>query len=136
MAKAKKKAVVYIGTGRRKEATARVRLTPGTGQFSINGGRTLEEHFPRLTHQIMINKPLEATENAETFDIFVRVNGGGTTGQAGALRHGISRALLEVDPEYRAELKKGGFLTRDAREKERKKYGLRKARKKPQFSKR
>ena len=81
MAKAKKKAVVYIGTGRRKEATARVRLTPGSGQFSINGGRSLEEHFPRRAHQIMINKPLEATENAATFGIFVNVNGGGGNAQ-------------------------------------------------------
>ena len=126
---------IKLTTGRRKEAVARVRLVPGTGQFDING-RTLEEYFPRAVHRKMVMAPLEVAEAASTYDLRVRVAGGGPSGQAGAVRHGIARALVEADPEMRIPLKRQGFLTRDARVKERKKAGLKKARKRPQFSKR
>lgn len=123
------------GTGRRKTATARVFLRPGTGSISINN-RTLEDFFGRETARMMVRQPLELTESSEKFDVFVTVAGGGMTGQAGAIRHGITRALIEYDETLRSELRKAGFVTRDAREVERKKVGLRKARKRPQFSKR
>ena len=122
-------------TGRRKAAIARVRIRPGTGVITINK-RSLEDYFPNDTHRMVITEPLRLTELVETYDIDVTMDGGGTTGQAGALRLGIARALIEVDPELRPVLKKAGFLTRDAREKESKKYGLKKARKAPQYSKR
>ena len=124
-----------IATGRRKEAIARVRLVPGTGAFTLNG-RTLDEYFPRAVHRKMVMAPLEVAEAASTYDLRVRVTGGGPSGQAGAVRHGIARALVEADPEMRIPLKRQGFLTRDARIVERKKAGLHKARKAPQFSKR
>jgi small subunit ribosomal protein S9 len=127
--------VQYYGTGRRKKSTARVRLVPGTGNITING-RDAKEYFPYETQILIINQPLVATETQGTYDVLVNVHGGGFTGQAGAIRHGIARALLEADPEYRAVLKREGFLTRDARMKERKKYGLKGARRAPQFSKR
>ncbi len=123
------------GTGRRKTATARVFLRPGTGSISINS-RSLEDFFGRETARMMVRQPLELTESLEKFDVFVTVAGGGMTGQAGAIRHGITRALIEYDETLRGELRKAGFVTRDAREVERKKVGLRKARKRPQFSKR
>jgi small subunit ribosomal protein S9 len=122
-------------TGRRKEAVARVRLRPGTGQITINR-RPMAEYFPTETHQMIVVEPLRLTETVEQYDVDVTMDGGGVTGQAGALRLGIARGLVEVDPELRATLKKAGFLTRDAREKESKKYGLKKARKAPQYSKR
>jgi small subunit ribosomal protein S9 len=122
-------------TGRRKAAIARVRIRPGTGVITINK-RALEDYFPNDTHRMVITEPLRLTELVENYDIDCTMDGGGTTGQAGALRLGISRALIEVDPELRPVLKKAGFLTRDAREKESKKYGLKKARKAPQYSKR
>ena len=122
-------------TGRRKAAIARVRIRPGTGTITINK-RALEDYFPNDTHRMVITEPLRLTSLEETYDIDATMNGGGTTGQAGALRLGIARALIEVDPELRPALKKAGFLTRDARVKERKKYGLKKARKAPQYSKR
>ena len=121
--------------GRRKEAVVRVRLLPGTGQFKLNG-RTLEEYFPNKVHQQLIREPLVTTERTEQFDVYATLTGGGTSGQAGALRLGLSRALVEVDPDDRPGLKKAGFLPRDPRVKERKKYGLKKARKAPQYSKR
>lgn len=123
------------GTGRRKTATARTRLYAGSGGISING-RTLEDYFPRKTLQMIIRQPLVLTKNIDKFDIKVNVAGGGVSGQAGAVRHGISRALLESDPALRPVLKRAGFLTRDARKKERKKYGLRAARARYQYSKR
>ncbi|MEG2172417.1 MAG: 30S ribosomal protein S9 [Desulfovibrionaceae bacterium] len=123
------------GTGRRKNATARTRLYAGTGGISING-RTLEDYFPRKTLQMIIRQPLVLTKTTDKFDIKVNVAGGGVSGQAGAVRHGISRALLESDPALRPVLKRAGFLTRDARKKERKKYGLRAARARYQYSKR
>ena len=122
-------------TGRRKEAVARVRLRPGTGQITINK-RPLADYFPSKTHQMILTEPLRATETSESYDIDATIDGGGPTGQAGALRHGIARALIALDPELRPVLKRLGFLTRDAREKESKKYGLKKARKAPQYSKR
>lgn len=125
----------YRGTGRRKTSVAQVRLLPGNGKFTVNG-RDIEEYFDYETLRIVASAPLTLTETKGQFDIIVKVTGGGYTGQAGAIRHGISRALLEVDPEHRAILKKAGFLTRDPRMKERKKYGLKKARRAPQFSKR
>lgn len=125
----------YRGTGRRKTSVAQVRLMPGNGNFTVNG-RDLDEYFAYETLRIVAKAPLDITDTASKFDVIVKVNGGGFTGQAGAVRHGIARALLEVDPEYRAVLKKAGFLTRDPRMKERKKYGLKKARRAPQFSKR
>jgi small subunit ribosomal protein S9 len=121
--------------GRRKEAIVRVRLIPGTGKFSLNG-RELENYFPSKVHQQLVREPLVLTDRVETFDVFANLRGGGTTGQAGGLRLAIARALVELDPEHRPTLKKAGFLTRDARSTERKKYGLKKARKAPQYSKR
>ena len=118
-----------------KEAIARVRLIPGTGQWKING-RALEDYFPNKVHQQIVNEPLKTLDVADRYDILVRVQGGGVSGQAGAVRLGIARALIDSDPEARPPLKKAGFLTRDARVKERKKYGLKKARKAPQYSKR
>jgi small subunit ribosomal protein S9 len=123
------------GTGRRKEAIARVRIVPGTGQWTING-RTLDVYFPNKVHQQIVNEPFVTLGGEGKFDVIALINGGGVTGQAGALRLGVARALLVVDPENRPSLKKAGFLTRDARIKERKKYGLKKARKAPQYSKR
>jgi small subunit ribosomal protein S9 len=125
----------YRATGKRKTAIARVILKPGTGTYTING-RSLDEFFPRATLQRTIRQPLETVGYEDTIDVIARMHGGGVSAQAGALRHGISRALLEADPNLRTELKRRGFLTRDARAKERKKAGLKKARKKPQFSKR
>jgi small subunit ribosomal protein S9 len=125
----------YRATGKRKSAIARVTLRPGTGTYLVNG-RTLEEHFPRLTLQRNIRQPLETVGYEDRMDVVARLHGGGISSQAGALRHGVSRALLEADPNLRGELKRRGFLTRDSRTKERKKAGLKKARKRPQFSKR
>jgi small subunit ribosomal protein S9 len=125
----------YRATGKRKTAIARVTLRPGTGSYLVNG-RALEEHFPRITLQRNIRQPLEAVGYQERMDVVARLHGGGISAQAGALRHGVSRALLEADPNLRGELKRRGFLTRDSRAKERKKAGLKKARKRPQFSKR
>ncbi|MHB1539478.1 MAG: 30S ribosomal protein S9 [Solirubrobacteraceae bacterium] len=125
----------YAATGKRKTAIARVILRPGTGTYSING-RVLEQHVPRVTLQRNVRQPLEAVGYEERMDVFARVHGGGIAAQAGALRHGIARALIEADPNLRGELKRRGLLTRDARVKERKKAGLKKARKRPQFSKR
>jgi small subunit ribosomal protein S9 len=125
----------YSATGKRKTAIARVILRPGTGAYSVNG-RSLEQHFPRVTLQRNIRQPLETVGYEARMDVVARLEGGGISSQAGALRHGISRALLEADPNLRGELKRRGFLTRDARAKERKKAGLKKARKRPQFSKR
>ena len=121
--------------GRRKEAIVRVRLVPGTGQFTLNG-RTIEDYFPHKVHQQLIREPFVTLEKAEQYDVIALLKGGGVTGQAGALRLGIARALIEVEIEDRPALKKAGFLTRDPRVKERKKYGLKKARKAPQYSKR
>ncbi len=121
--------------GRRKEAVVRVRLVPGTGKFTLNG-KALEDYFPNKVHQQLIREPLVTTEKPETFDVIANLRGGGITGQAGALRLAIARALIAVDAEDRPVLKKAGFLTRDPRVKERKKYGLKKARKAPQYSKR
>jgi small subunit ribosomal protein S9 len=125
----------YLATGKRKNAIARVTLLPGSGKIEING-RPLEEFFPRPLHQTTASQPLTITGYETSVDVRARVHGGGVSGQAGAVRHGISRALIEVDPELRGELKRRGFLTRDARAKERRKAGLKKARKRPQFSKR
>ena len=125
----------YLGTGKRKTSVARVILRPGDGASWING-RTLEEYFPRASHRISVLSPLKVAGVEGTFDLRVRVAGGGPTGQAGAVRHGIARALVEADPNLRVALKREGFLTRDARKVERKKAGLHKARKAPQFSKR
>ncbi|WP_040225796.1 30S ribosomal protein S9 [Bhargavaea cecembensis] len=127
--------VQYIGTGRRKTSVARVRLVPGEGKVTING-RDAEDYIPFETLREVIKQPLVATETLGSYDILVNVNGGGFTGQAGAIRHGVARALLQVDPEFRPALKSAGLLTRDARMKERKKYGLKGARRAPQFSKR
>ena len=123
------------GTGRRKEAIARVRIVPGTGQWTING-RSLENYFPNKVHQQLVNEPFVTLGAEDKFDVVARISGGGVTGQAGALRLGLTRALIVVDPENRPALKKAGFVTRDPRVKERKKYGLKKARKAPQYSKR
>jgi small subunit ribosomal protein S9 len=123
------------GTGRRKEAVARVRIVPGTGQWKING-RSLDAYFPNKVHQQIVSEPFVTLGAEDKFDVIARIVGGGVTGQAGALRLGLARALILVDPENRPPLKKAGFLTRDARVKERKKYGLKKARKAPQYSKR
>jgi small subunit ribosomal protein S9 len=125
----------YRATGKRKSAIARVTLRPGTGTYLVNG-RTLENHFPRVTLQRNIRQPLETVGYQDRMDVVARLHGGGISAQAGALRHGVSRALLEADPNLRGELKRRGFLTRDSRAKERKKAGLKKARKRPQFSKR
>jgi len=123
------------GTGRRKTAAARVFLKPGKGAISING-KTVEAYFGRETSRMLVRQPLEVAESVDRFDIKVTVAGGGPSGQAGAIRHGIARALVELDPELRTPLKRAGMLTRDARAKERRKYGLKKARKAPQYSKR
>ncbi|MDD5944293.1 MAG: 30S ribosomal protein S9 [Clostridia bacterium] len=125
----------YYGTGRRKSSVARVYLVPGSGKITINK-RDIDEYFGLETLKLIVRQPLEATDTAAKFDVLVNVKGGGFTGQAGAIRHGISRALLEADADYRPVLKKAGFLTRDPRMKERKKYGLKAARRAPQFSKR
>lgn len=125
----------YYGTGRRKSSVARVYLVPGSGKITINK-RDIDEYFGLETLKLIVRQPLEATDTVAKFDVLVNVKGGGFTGQAGAIRHGISRALLEADADYRPVLKKAGFLTRDPRMKERKKYGLKKARRAPQFSKR
>ncbi len=125
----------YRGTGKRKTSVARVILRPGDGTTWING-RTLEEYFPRATHRTLALSPFKTADAEGTYDLRVRVHGGGISGQAGAVRHGIARALVEADPELRVPLKREGFLTRDARQVERKKAGLHKARKAPQFSKR
>ncbi len=125
----------YYGTGRRKEAVAQVRLYPGTGSIVVNG-KPVEEYFTREMDQFRLQGPLKATEMADRFSIMVRVTGGGVTGQAEAVSHGIARALLKADPELRPTLRRGGFLTRDPRVKERKKPGLKRARKAPQYTKR
>ena len=125
----------YYGTGRRKSSVARVYLIPGNGKITINK-RDIDDYFGLDTLKLIIRQPLELTNNTDKFDVLVNVSGGGTTGQAGAIRHGISRALLKVDDDLRLSLKKAGFLTRDPRMKERKKYGLKAARRAPQFSKR
>ena len=125
----------YYGTGRRKHSVARVRVYPGSGTITING-RSIDDYFGLETLKLIVRQPLTLTDTIEKFDIVATVAGGGVTGQAGAIRHGISRALLQSDAELRAELKKAGFLTRDPRMKERKKYGLKGARRAPQFSKR
>lgn len=135
MATKKKTGVTYVGTGRRKTSVARVFMTPGTGVMTVNG-KGLEEYLPLATLRMVVNSPLVLTEIKEQFDIKINVYGGGYTGQAGAMRHGIARALLEASEDYRPALKKAGFLTRDSRGKERKKYGLKGARRAPQFSKR
>jgi small subunit ribosomal protein S9 len=127
--------VANIATGRRKEAIARVRLVPGTGNFELNG-RSLEDYFPTRAYRMIVGAPLRTVGRDKDFDVVARIEGGGVNGQAGALRLGIARALIELDPELRAALKAEGFLSRDAREKERRKYGLKKARKAPQYSKR
>ena len=125
----------FYGTGRRKESVARVRVYAGTGKITIND-RDIDDYFGLGTLKLIVRQPLNLTDTTEKFDIVCRVNGGGVTGQAGAIRHGIARALLEADPDYRPILKKAGYLTRDPRMKERKKYGLKAARRAPQFSKR
>jgi small subunit ribosomal protein S9 len=122
-------------TGRRKRAVARVRIRPGSGKITINR-RAVEEYFPSETHRMILTEPLRLTNTAEVYDVDANIDGGGVSGQAGALRHGIARALVSLDGELRSELKRAGFLSRDAREKESKKYGLKKARKAPQYSKR
>jgi small subunit ribosomal protein S9 len=127
--------VSYYGTGRRKTSVARVRLVPGEGNILVND-RTIAEYFGRKTLELIVKQPLNLTETLGKYNVLIKVEGGGPSGQAGAVRHGISRALLKVDAEYRPSLKKAGFLTRDPREKERRKYGLKKARKASQFSKR
>jgi small subunit ribosomal protein S9 len=127
--------LMKLTTGRRKEAVARVRLIPGSGEFLING-RALDEYFPTRVHRMVAQSPLRSIGRDKEFDVVATITGGGVNGQAGALRLGIARALLDLDPELRAQLKAEGFLRRDAREKERRKYGLKKARKAPQYSKR
>ncbi len=131
----KKNSVSYMGTGRRKSSVARVYLTPGTGKIMV-GEKTLEEYLPQEILRMVVKSPLVETGTDGQYDIFINVYGGGMTGQAGAMRHGISRALLEIGEDVRPVLKKAGFLTRDSRAKERKKYGLRGARRRPQYSKR
>ena len=135
VAKSKKENIVFYGTGRRKKSIARVKLTPGKGNIVINK-EPIEKYFTAQTLQVIVKQPLATTNTLDKFDIVAKVTGGGISGQAGGVRHGIARALLESNPEYREALKSAGFLTRDARMKERKKYGLKKARKAPQFSKR
>lgn len=130
-----KKLVQYLGTGRRKSSVARVYLRAGKGKITING-RDFEDYIQSAAVRLDVLQPLELTENVDKFDVLVNVFGGGTTGQAGAIRLGITRALMEVNPDYRAVLKPAGLVTRDPRAKERKKYGLKKARRAPQFSKR
>ena len=129
------KTAQFYGTGRRKKSIARVYLVPGTGNITINK-RSLDEYFGLETLKVIVRQPLAATETADKYDVNVNVKGGGYTGQAGAIRHGIARALLQVDADFRPVLKKAGYLTRDPRMKERKKYGLNAARRAPQFSKR
>ena len=131
----KKSNVTYIGTGRRKSSVARVFMTPGTGKIMV-GEKTLEEYLPQEILRMVVKSPLVETGTEGQYDILINVYGGGLTGQAGAMRHGIARALLEVGEDLRPALKKAGFLTRDSRAKERKKYGLRGARRRPQYSKR
>ncbi|MGI9608761.1 MAG: 30S ribosomal protein S9 [Acidimicrobiia bacterium] len=126
---------VTIATGRRKQAVARVRLEPGTGQVTANG-RSFEDYFPSAVHRTLITEPLRVTGTEDTYDIVVNLHGGGLSGQAGAFRLGIARALIDIDPEARGGVKAAGLLTRDPRKKESKKYGLKKARKAPQYSKR
>ncbi|NLZ75729.1 MAG: 30S ribosomal protein S9 [Erysipelotrichia bacterium] len=135
MATKKKDTVRYQGTGRRKTSVARAYLTQGEGNITVNG-KPLDEYLPQETLKMVVNAPFVVTETVGQYDVNVNVYGGGYTGQAGAMRHAISRALLEVVDDYRPKLKAAGFLTRDPRAKERKKYGLKKARKAPQFSKR
>ena len=130
-----KNAPLVLTTGRRKRAVARVWFRPGTGKITVNG-RDVEVYFPAPLHRQLLSEPLRVTDTTDVYDVFATIIGGGTTGQAGALRHGIARGLVELDAELRPALKKAGFLTRDAREKESKKYGLKKARKAPQYSKR
>ena len=132
---AKKKTVRYIGTGRRKSSVARVYLTPGKGDILVNG-KTLNEYLPLETLRMVVRSPFEVTETVGQFDVKINVYGGGYAGQSGAMRHGIARALLQASDDYRPKLKAAGFLTRDPRAKERKKYGLKGARRAPQFSKR
>lgn len=132
---AKVKAPEFLGTGRRKCSVARVRITAGSGKIEING-KTIDEYFDLETLKTIVKQPLVLTETLENVDVVVNIYGGGKAGQAGAIRHGITRALMEFRPELRVDLKKAGFVTRDARKKERKKYGLKKARRAPQFSKR
>lgn len=132
---AKKENIVFYGTGRRKSSIARVRLVEGTGKITING-KDIDEFFGLETLKVIVKQPLTVTNTSAKYDVIVTVKGGGFTGQAGAIRHGIARALNEANSEYRPALKSNGFLTRDSRMKERKKYGLKKARKAPQFSKR
>ena len=129
------KAATYYGTGRRKSSVARVFMTPGTGNITING-RTVDDYFGLETLKVIMKQPLVATQTTDQFDLKITVKGGGYTGQEGAIRHGIARALCEADAEFRPVLKKAGYLTRDPRMKERKKYGLKGARRAPQFSKR
>ena len=131
----KKSNVSYIGTGRRKSSVARVFMTPGTGKIMV-GEKTLEEYLPQEILRMVVKSPLVETQTEGQYDIYINVYGGGLTGQAGAMRHAIARALLEVGEDFRPVLKKAGFLTRDSRAKERKKYGLRGARRRPQYSKR
>ena len=132
---AKKEKIAFYGTGRRKKSIARVRLVNGNGNITINN-KALDEFVGVETLKVIVKQPLVATNSLDKFDVIAKVTGGGISGQAGAIRHGIARALLEANAEYRPTLKAAGFLTRDARMKERKKYGLKKARKAPQFSKR
>ena len=132
---AKKETTVYLGTGRRKKSIARVRLMEGKGNITVNG-KTLDEYFGTEILKVIVNQPFSVTNTIGKYDVICKVEGGGFTGQAGAIRHGIARALNEANSEYRPALKSNGFLTRDPRMKERKKYGLKKARKAPQFSKR
>ena len=132
---AKKKTVRYIGTGRRKSSVARVYLTPGKGEILVNG-KTLNEYLPLETLRMVVRSPFEVTETVGQFDVKINVYGGGYSGQSGAMRHGIARALLQASDDYRPALKAAGFVTRDPRAKERKKYGLKAARRAPQFSKR
>lgn len=132
---AKAKVVQFCATGRRKQSIARVRLVPGNGQVIIND-KPIEEYFGLGTLRLIVNQPLELTNTKEKYDVLVNVHGGGLSGQAGAIKHGIARALVKADENLKSDIKKAGFLTRDARVKERKKYGLKKARKAPQFRKR
>ena len=129
------KEATYYGTGRRKSSVARVFITPGTGNMTING-RSIDDYFGLETLKVIVNQPIVLTGTQGQYDYKITVKGGGTTGQAGAIRHGISRALIEADPDFRPVLKKAGYLTRDPRMKERKKYGLKGARRAPEFSKR
>ena len=132
---AKSEKVVFLGTGRRKSSIARVRLVEGKGNITING-KSIDEYFGEETLRVIVKQPLTVTNTLSKYDVIAKVQGGGFSGQAGAVRHGIARALNEANAEYRPALKSNGFLTRDSRKKERKKYGLKKARKAPQFSKR